>query len=98
MLEVTHNNLPAAVSELLIIVKDLKLEIQTLQMRQHVEPEKLMNINEAAEYLGTTKAAMKQNDAPRHLRLGKLYFFKNEIDAWIKSGRGKVIKRTPFIG
>ena len=53
--------------------------------------EKWIGIEEAAEYMDVTKDTVrnwiKKTDIPAH-KIGKLWKFKkNELDAWIKSGR-----------
>ena len=56
--------------------------------------EKWIGIEEAAEYMDVTKDTVrnwiKKTDIPAH-KIGKLWKFKkNELDAWIKSGRSAI--------
>jgi len=50
--------------------------------------DKPMNVNEAARYLkiapGTLKNKCYKNEVPHHKPAGQFYFYKSELDAWIR--------------
>ena len=50
--------------------------------------EKPMTVYQAAKYLqiapGTLKNKAYKDEVPYHKPAGKMYFYKSELDAWIK--------------
>lgn len=59
------------------------------------EEEKLMNVKEAASFLGESVATLYgrtcRNQIPFYKRGKKLYFKKPELLAWVEKGRNKTI-------
>lgn len=58
--------------------------------------EKWSSLEETAEYLGVTKDTIrnwiKKADIPAH-KVGRLRKFKlSEVDAWVKSGKGALVR------
>ena len=56
------------------------------------EADDLMGIDEAAQFLGLSKAAIyahKRNGIPCFTRCNKLYFLKKELIEWIKGSRAE---------
>jgi len=51
----------------------------------------ILDIDEAAELLGIARQTLYFNDAPRHKRGRRLYFFESELRQWLKEGK----KKTP---
>ena len=53
-----------------------------------MENEKLLTVKEASEYLkiaeGTLKNKARANEVPCHKPAGQFYFYKTELDAWIR--------------
>jgi len=65
---------------------------------QPAEPsEAPMRAAEAAQYLGITLTALRQNDAPRHKKMNKIYFFKPELDEWIRTGARNKKQQRIFV-
>ena len=65
------------------------------ELSEQVKPRspKPFNVQEASEYLDTPLGTLYQLTSkkliPFHKRGRKLYFFQNELDAWIKSKEGR---------
>lgn len=72
---------------LLVIVKDNKAP------ESEDEEERLLNVREAARYLGDAVATLygrtSKNEIPFYKRGKKVYFKKSELLAWIEEGRVK---------
>jgi excisionase family DNA binding protein len=72
---------------LLVIVKDNKAT------ESEDEEERLLNVREAARYLGDAVATLygrtSKNEIPFYKRGKKVYFKKSELLAWIEEGRVK---------
>lgn len=72
---------------LLVIVKDNKAS------ESEDEEERLLNVREAARYLGDAVATLygrtSKNEIPFYKRGKKVYFKKSELLAWIEEGRVK---------
>jgi len=49
----------------------------------------ILDIDEAAELLGIARQTLYFNDAPRHKRGRRLYFFESELRQWLKEGKKK---------
>ena len=72
---------------LLVIVKDHKTP------ESEDDDERLLNVREAARYLGDAVATLygrtSKNEIPFYKRGKKVYFKKSELLAWIEEGRVK---------
>jgi excisionase family DNA binding protein len=57
------------------------------------EDQKPLGISEAAKHIGKSKPTIYrlvgEREIPHHKKGGKLYFFKEELDEWIKTGKVK---------
>ncbi|RTL60730.1 MAG: DNA-binding protein [Sphingobacteriales bacterium] len=99
MNEITFNDIPAAIGQLFDKLETICQKIELLQKAkpapQLIEEEKEVwfSLQELLEYLPTKPKAptvygwICSKKIPYHKRGGRLYFSKNQIDAWIKSGR-----------
>jgi excisionase family DNA binding protein len=84
--------LPEAVRKLTEKVDRLELLILNLQP-QNEDQHKMLNIREAAAFLNITVAALyslvSRKDIPVNKPGKRLYFDKNELNEWIRSGKKK---------
>lgn len=90
---ITFEQLPQAVSMLIEKVGQLADRVEKVLCRtpqQHGEGRSLLTLNEAAALLGkspsTIYAMTSDKRIPYHKRGNKLYFFEDEIIAWIEQG------------
>lgn len=101
--QMTFNDLPKAVSQLLEKISDLELCICKLRddikdgssrTSEHIP----MNLNEACEFLKMKKATMYYHLQHRSIpatRKGKSYIlFKDELLKWVESGRTNDVPLT----
>jgi len=97
MENITHENFPTAISELLNEVKDLKQMFLAISKEPHAETERWFNISELCEYLpdkpakATVYGYVHTLSIPFHKTTKKLRFIKSEIDLWLKSGKRKTV-------
>jgi excisionase family DNA binding protein len=90
--KVTFDSLPQAISSLadeLIQIKSLILETTTNDGH-----DSLLTIEETSEFLHVKKQTLysyvSKGLIPNHKKAGRLYFLKNELIDWIKSGNKRV--------
>lgn len=90
----TFDQLPTAVTMLTKEVSELKRLL--IEKREHPptdQPEKLLTIQEAAEFLNLTVPTMyskvSKNELPYMKRSKRLYFSRTELMDYIKTGRKK---------
>lgn len=93
MENITFEQLPQAVSMLIEKVGLLTDRVEKLlgnASSQHGEAHTLLSLNETAALLGksssTIYAMTSEKRIPYHKRGNKLYFFEDEIIAWIEQG------------
>ena len=93
MNNITFEQLPQAVSMLIEKVGPITDKVEKvlgMTPQQHGECRTLLTLNEVAALLGksasTIYAMTSDKRIPYHKRGNKLYFFKNEIIAWIEQG------------
>lgn len=93
-MEITFEKLPQAVNQLI----DKLDNIERLLLSQNITPpeeDKLLTIREAAEILHlsvpTVYGLVQRAEVPVCKRGKRLYFSKQELLAWIKSGRKKTV-------
>lgn len=92
MNNITFEQLPQAVSMLIEKVGLLTDKVEKVlgMTPQHGEYRTLLTLNEVAALLGksasTIYAMTSDKRIPYHKRGNKLYFFRNEIIAWIEQG------------
>ncbi|MBS1780376.1 MAG: helix-turn-helix domain-containing protein [Bacteroidetes bacterium] len=93
MQEITHNNMPEAIS--LVYTKLLAIErmLQSQPGEVPVERDSFLNIKQAAELLTlavpTVYCLVSKGELPVHKRGKRLYFSSKELLDWIKAGRKK---------
>lgn len=93
MNNITFEQLPQAVSMLIEkvgLLTDKVKKVLGMTPQQHGECRTLLTLNEVAALLGksasTIYAMTSDKRIPYHKRGNKLYFFQNEIIAWIEQG------------
>ena len=93
MNNITFEQLPQAVSMLIEkvgLLTDKVEKVLGMTPQQHGECRTLLTLNEVAALLGksasTIYAMTSDKRIPYHKRGNKLYFFQNEIIAWIEQG------------
>lgn len=93
MNNITFEQLPLAVSMLIEkvgLLTDKVEKVLGMTPQQHGECRTLLTLNEVAALLGksasTIYAMTSDKRIPYHKRGNKLYFFQNEIIAWIEQG------------
>ena len=93
MNNITFEQLPQAVSMLIEkvgLLTDKVEKVLGMTPQQHGECRTLLTLNEVAALLGksasTIYAMTSDKRIPYHKRGNKLYFFRNEIIAWIEQG------------
>lgn len=86
------DQLPEAVRKLTEKVDGLEILLLKLQP-QNEDMHKMLNIQEAAAFLNVTVAALyslvSRKDIPVNKPGKRLYFDKNELNEWIRSGKRK---------
>ena len=87
---ITFENLPVAVSEL---ERKVELLIDLIRDKEVPEEDKLMTIQEAAEFLDLCKPTIygyvSRGEIPVSKRGKRLYFSKQELREWVTQGRRK---------
>lgn len=93
MNNITFEQLPQVVSMLIEkvgLLTDKVEKVLGMTPQQHGECRTLLTLNEVAALLGksasTIYAMTSDKRIPYHKRGNKLYFFRNEIIAWIEQG------------
>ena len=86
--KITFEGLPMAISSLAEEVKQIKALILETSINDEVDS--LLTIEETSEFLHVKKQTLysyvSKGLIPHHKRAGRLYFLKNELIDWIKSG------------
>ena len=86
--KITFEGLPMAISSLAEEVKQIKALI--LETSINDGPDSLLTIEETSEFLHVKKQTLysyvSKGLIPHHNRAGRLYFLKNELIDWIKTG------------
>ena len=92
---ITFNELPEAISQLMKDVNELKSLLQTVHDTK-VEPDRWFNIDQLCQYVPDKPAKqtvygwVSQHQIPYHKKGKKLQFLKSEIDNWLKAGQRKI--------
>ncbi len=93
-MEITFEKLPQAVNQLLNKLENIE-RLLLSQNNTPPEEDKLLTIREAAEILHlsvpTVYGLVQRAEVPVCKRGKRLYFSKQELLAWIKSGRKKTV-------
>jgi excisionase family DNA binding protein len=92
---ITHNNLPQAVAELLKMAGEIKGLLLDNNKECQPETDQFLTIQQAAEFLKlsvpTLYGKVHTATIPVFKKGKRLYFSKQELKAWIESGRIKTI-------
>lgn len=88
---ITFDKLPQAVSYLTEQVIELKTMVSALQPPSSINDHVLVEIDEAASIIMKSKPTIyrlvNQGILPSYKKGKKLYFYKDELLAWIENGR-----------
>jgi excisionase family DNA binding protein len=90
--KITFEGLPMAISSLAEEVKQIKALILETSTKDGADS--ILTIEETSEFLHVQKQTLysyvSKGLIPNHKRAGRLYFLKNELIDWIKSGNKRV--------
>jgi excisionase family DNA binding protein len=98
---ITFEKLPEAVSRLLHdveVIKNLLLNNSTHTKTEPVLPlvKDVLTVEDVSRKIGITKGSVYNlthlRQIPYYKRGGRIYFYANELDAWIRTDRRKTIK------
>jgi excisionase family DNA binding protein len=94
-MELTFEQLPQAISRLLEKLENIEQLIVTQNTSPQPESDKLLTIKQAAEIIHlsvpTIYGLVQRSEVPVCKRGKRLYFSKQELTAWIMSGRKRTI-------
>jgi excisionase family DNA binding protein len=94
-MELTFEQLPQAISRLLEKLENIEQLIVTQNSSLQPESDKLLTIKQAAEIIHlsvpTIYGLVQRSEVPVCKRGKRLYFSKQELTAWIMSGRKRTI-------
>lgn len=81
-MEISFDNLPQAIA---MLSKKMDLVLHHLQKTESKkEEDEIMNIKQAALFLDSTVGTLYQDKRiPRFKKMGKLYFLKSQLKAWV---------------
>ena len=89
----TFDLLPKAIQNLTNEVSELKSLLLNKQEQKQEQPEKLLSIKQAAQFLNlsvpTIYSKVSKGELPFMKRSKRLYFSSSEIMAYLKEGRNK---------
>ena len=90
--KITFDSLPQAISSLADELKQIKALILETSTKDGADS--ILTIEETSEFLHVQKQTLysyvSKGLIPNHKRAGRLYFLKNELIDWIKSGNKRV--------
>ena len=91
--DLTFDLLPKAIQNLTNEVSELKTLLLNKQEQKQEQPEKLLSIKEAAQFLNlsvhTIYSKVSKGELPSMKRSKRLYFSSTELLAYLKEGRNK---------
>ncbi|SOU88050.1 DNA binding domain-containing protein, excisionase family [Tenacibaculum dicentrarchi] len=94
-MQITFENLPTVLSEVLELQKELKNLILSKETSSQPETETPLNIKEVAKLtqlsVPTLYLYVSGRKIPHYKQGNKLRFFKTEIIAWVKEGKVKTV-------
>lgn len=94
--EISFDNLPKAVAHLLSEVAEIKSLVVKTQPTTNNSKRVPIGIDEACSIIGKAKptvyALVRKRLIPCYKNGKKLYFFEDELLAWIESGRKKTVQ------
>lgn len=89
MQQPTFEQIPTFLLGIGEMLNSIEEKLLLIQNRNLTECEKPINVDEAAEFLDLEKptiyAMVQSNSMPFHKPFRKLFFFKSELNNWIKS-------------
>ena len=92
--KLTFNDLPQVVAQLVSEITNLKDVIQDLNKERAPEPDELMTIEQAGEFLHLTVPTIynkvSRNEIPYMKRGKRLYFSREKLMDFLKSGSNKM--------
>lgn len=92
---ITYNNLPQAVERLFAKLEDIERMLHDTGKQSEPETDQLLTIKETATMIclsvPTIYGLVSRSEIPVCKKGKRLYFSKQEIQDWIKSGRKKTI-------
>lgn len=93
IMEISFENLPQAIANLSKKMDEVLYHLQNSEAQK--QDDELMNIEEAAKYIKSTKGTLYQNKSvPRFKKMGKIYFSKKQLNEWVTKD-GNVKKEHP---
>lgn len=96
MENLTFNELPGAVSQLLNDMEEIKLLLRDKNNHRQPEADQLLTIKEAATFLkirvSTIYGLTHRSEIPVCKKGNRLFFSRKNLLAWIETGRRKTIK------
>ncbi len=88
--KITFDSVPETLAEMRAELSELRRLLSNRE-EAHKYTNKLMVIEEAADFLNLSKATLyrlvSNRSIPFHKQSGKLYFLEKELLEWIKAGR-----------
>lgn len=94
-MQVTHDNLPQAVSGLYDKIEALEKLIKNNALVSPIQSDEIMTIEQAALLINlavpTLYSKVHKRQIPVCKQGGRLYFSKMELVAWLKSGRKRTV-------
>ena len=94
--EISFDNLPKAVAHLLNEVAEIKSLVENNQPQKNNSKRVPIGIEDACDIIGkarsTVYALVRKRLIPCYKNGKKLYFFEDELLAWIESGRKKTVQ------
>ncbi|CAC9974382.1 helix-turn-helix domain-containing protein [Flavobacterium panici] len=91
--DISFENLPRAVAQLMKEIAEIKIMIQNVQVYESKDKSIPIGIEEASRLIGKAKptiyALVRQRKIPCYKYGKKLYFFEEELLEWISKGKKK---------
>lgn len=95
MEKVTFERLPEVIGWILEKLDSIDNALQAINDYQHPDKEELFTISEASDFINLAKPTIyglvSRNEIPHSKKGKRLYFSKQELLSWIKSGRRKTV-------
>jgi len=97
-MHLTFEKLPEAIALLFNKLENIEYLLKNRPITLEVENDNLLSVQEAAEFLHlsvpTIYGLVSNSKLPTMKKGKRLYFSKQELTEWIKSGKKKTIKET----
>lgn len=96
MSAITHNNLPEAVTDLLVKLSRIEKYLNDICGQPSKAVDQMLNVEQAADFLGLSKATIylkvSSGDLPHMKKSKRLYFSTQELTDYLKSGKRNSIE------